>query len=163
MTWQIAILTFVTLQRLSELVIAKRNTDRLLAAGGKEYGASHYIFMVLLHGAWLVGLWLLALSQPIIWSLLLVYAVLQVFRVWILTTLGRRWTTKIIVVPGEILVAHGPYRFMSHPNYVLVVAEIACLPAVFGLWLFAVIFSILNAIVLFVRIRAENAALADVR
>jgi len=163
MSWPIAILVLVTLQRLSELVIARQNTARLLAQGGYEAGAAHYPFIVAVHATWLLGLWGLAPDQPIVWLLLGLYAVLQVFRVWILVSMGKRWTTRIIVVPGERLVARGPYSFMRHPNYVLVAAEIACLPAVFGLWFFAALFTVLNAIVLYVRINAEEAALNNLR
>lgn len=163
MIWHVVILSLVTLQRLSELVVARRNMARLLAEGGYEVGANHYPLMVLVHASWLVGLWWLAPYQPINWPSLGIYIALQVFRVWILTSIGKRWTTRIIIVPGEKLVARGPYRFIRHPNYVLVVAEIACLPAVFELWLFAVIFTVLNAGVLFIRIRAENEALRELR
>ena len=163
MILQWTILAFVIVQRLSELVIAQRNTTRLLAAGGYEVGRGHYPAMVLLHTSWLVCLIWLAPSQPVSWLFLACYAVLQVFRVWILTTMGKRWTTRIIVVPGEQLVASGPYRFVRHPNYVLVIGEIACLPMVFGLWWVALVFTVLNAAMLYVRISAENAALADSR
>lgn len=163
MILQWAILAFVIAQRLSELVIAQRNTTRLLAAGGYEAGRSHYPVMVLLHASWLVCLIWLAPPQPVNWLFLGCYAVLQVFRLWILTTMGKRWTTRIIVVPGEQLVASGPYQYVRHPNYVLVTAEIACLPMVFGLWWTALLFSVLNAAMLYVRISAENAALAGSR
>ena len=95
--------------------------------------------------------------------LLGLFALVEVARVWVLRTLGPRWTTRIIVVPGEQLVARGPYRFVSHPNYLVVVAEIALLPLVFGLWQVALLFSLLNAAVLAVRIRAENPALKGLR
>ncbi len=163
MIWPIVVLTLVTLQRLSELVVAPRNTARLLAMGGHEVGANHYPLMILVHTAWLVGLWWLAPDQPINWPILGLYVALQCFRIWIMVSIGKRWTTRIIIVPGERLVARGPYRFLTHPNYVLVVAEVACLPAVFGLWLFALVFSVLNAGVLFIRIRAENEALRELR
>ncbi|NNE22581.1 MAG: hypothetical protein HKN11_08210 [Rhizobiales bacterium] len=163
MILQWAILAFVIAQRLSELVIAQRNTARLIADGGYEVGRGHYPVMVLMHVSWLASLIWLAPSQPVNWFFLGCYAVLQVFRLWILTTMGQRWTTRIIVVPGEQLVAAGPYRYLRHPNYVLVTAEIACLPMVFGLWPLALVFSVLNAAMLYVRISAENAALAGGR
>ena len=158
-----AILAFVVIQRLSELVIAKRNTGRLLASGGYEVGGGHYPVMVLLHVSWLVCLVWLAPSQPVSWFFLICYVVLQVFRFWILKTMGARWTTRIIVVPGEQLVASGPYKYMRHPNYALVTAEIACLPLVFGLWQLALIYTVLNAMMLYVRISSENAALESTR
>jgi methyltransferase len=160
MTAAILILTLVTAQRLSELVIARRNTARLLAAGGVERGARHYPLIVALHAAWLGGLWLLAWDRAASGPWLAVYLVLQGLRFWVLATLGARWTTRIISVPGETLVRRGPYRFLSHPNYAVVVGEIAVLPLVFGLVGYAVAFSALNAAVLWVRIRAENESLA---
>lgn len=160
MIWaSIAILAFVTLQRLAELPIARANTRRLLAAGGHEVGASHYPFIVALHAGWLITLWWLAPGRPIDISFLLLFLLIEAGRVWVLRTLGNRWTTRIIVIPGEQLVAGGPYRFVRHPNYLVVIGEIAVLPLVFGLWHIAIIFSLLNAVMLTVRIRAENRAL----
>ncbi len=161
MILSIVILALVTAQRLGELVIARRNTRRLLALGGVERGAEHYPLMVALHAAWLGGLWTLAWNRPAHLSWVLAYALLEVLRVWVLTSIGRRWTTRIIVVPGETLVRKGPYRLIPHPNYAVVAAEIAVLPLVFGLVGFAVVFSILNAAMLWLRIRTENAALMD--
>jgi methyltransferase len=152
-------MAFVTLQRLSELVIAKRNTARLMAAGAREYGANHYPVMVAMHTAWLLALWFSVGDRPISWPLLLVFAVLQGMRGWVLATLGPRWTTRIIVLPGASLVAKGPFRFLRHPNYVVVTAEIAVLPLTFGLVGIAVLFTMLNAAMLYVRIGAENRAL----
>lgn len=154
-----AILVFVTLQRILELVIARSNTMRLKARGGVEHAAGHYPLMVILHSSWLVGLWWFAPGQSVQPFWLILFFVMQAARIWVLATLGRRWTTRIITVPGETLVSKGPYRFISHPNYVIVVAEILALPMAFGLYVFAVVFSLLNALVLVVRIRAENAAL----
>jgi methyltransferase len=160
MMWpSIALLAFVTLQRLVELPLAQANTRRLLAAGGHEVGAGHYPLIVALHAAWLITLWWLAPGRPIDIPFLLLFLLIEAGRVWVLRTLGNRWTTRIIVVPGEELVATGPYRFVSHPNYLVVVGEIAVLPLVFGLWDLAIIFSLLNAVILTVRIRAENNAL----
>jgi methyltransferase len=155
----IAILSFITLQRLVELPIAAANTRRLLAAGGHEVGAAHYPLIVAVHVAWLAMLWWLAPGQPISIPFLALFALIEIGRIWVLRTLGPRWTTRIIVVPGEELVAAGPYRFVSHPNYLVVIAEIAVLPLVFGLWQVALIFTILNGVVLTIRIRAENRAL----
>lgn len=157
------ILAFVTLQRLGELVLARRNTARLLAGGAVERASGHYPYMVALHAAWLAGLWVLAPGRPANLALLATYAVLQVLRVWVLATLGPRWTTRILVLPGAPLVRRGPYRFLSHPNYLVVVGEIALLPLMFDLVWYAVLFSALNALVLAVRIRAENDALGLAR
>jgi methyltransferase len=160
---QVVILGLVTAQRLGELVIARRNTRRLLAAGGVERGAGHYPLMVALHAAWLAGLWFLAWDRPVQPAWLGVYLLLEVLRVWVLASIGARWTTRIIVVPGETLVRKGPYRFVSHPNYAVVVGEIAVLPLVFGLVGYAVAFTVLNAVLLWWRIRAEAAALTQAR
>lgn len=154
-----AILVFVTLQRLAELAIARSNTMRLKERGGVEHAPGHYPFMVMVHSGWLAGLWWFAPGQLIQPVWLILFFIMQAGRVWVLATLGRRWTTRIITVPGEVLVSKGPYRFISHPNYVIVVVEIATLPMAFGLYLFATIFSLLNALILFIRIRAENSAL----
>jgi len=157
----IIILAFVTLQRLAELVLSARNTARLRARGAYEAGAGHYPLMVLLHAAWLGGLWVLARDLPANGVLIALYAALQLLRIWVIASLGERWTTRIIVPPGAKLVRSGPYRFVSHPNYLVVAAEIALLPLVFGLVEYAVIFSILNGILLLWRIRAEDRALAN--
>lgn len=160
MTLTLAVLVFVTLQRLGELVIARRNTSALLARGAYEVAADHYGLVVGVHTAWLAGLWWLAPGQPahLIW--LAMFALLQLGRVWVLATLGERWTTRIIILPGAPLIASGPYRFFSHPNYAVVVGEIAVLPLAFGLPVYAAIFTMLNAGILTIRITAENAALA---
>jgi methyltransferase len=159
MMLSIAVLVFVTLQRLAELVIAQAHTRALLAKGAYEAGAAHYPVMVAIHTAWIAGLWLLAPGITPNLVLLAVFGVLQLCRFWVLATLGERWTTRIMILPGAPLVANGPYRFVSHPNYVVVTAEIAVLPLAFGLTAFAVVFTMLNAAILFVRIRAEAAAL----
>ncbi len=161
MDWPaIAILCFVTLQRLAELLYSRRNTARLLAQGAHEAAPGHYPLMIALHATWLAGLWWLAPGQPIDGLWLAVFAVAQAFRLWVLATLGGRWTTRIIVLAGAPLIASGPYRLLRHPNYAVVIAEIASLPLAFGLTGYALAFSLLNAIVLVVRIRAENGALA---
>jgi methyltransferase len=157
-----AILSLVTLQRLGELVLARRNTERLLARGAREAAPGHYPLIVALHAAWLVGLWYLAVWRaPVDVSLgwLMVFVVLQGLRVWVIATLGPRWTTRIIVLPGAPLVKEGPFRFVSHPNYCIVAAEILVLPLCFGLVWYGIAFSGLNALVLWIRIRAEEAAL----
>jgi len=155
----IALLTFVTAQRLSELVIARRNTMALFARGAREIAPDHYPYMVALHTGWLTGLWMLATGQPVQLFWFGPFMLLQVLRLWVLTTLGERWTTRIIILPGAPLVEGGPYRFFKHPNYIIVTGEIAALPLAFGMPLYALVFSLLNAAVLTVRIRAENAAL----
>ncbi len=160
MTLAVAILVFVTLQRLGELMLARRNTARLLARGAIEVAPGHYPLIVLMHGAWLAGLWYLAPALPVSPGWLAAFAALQLLRLWVLASLGPRWTTRIIVVPGEPLVRRGPYRFLRHPNYCVVAAEIAVLPLAFGLVWYAVLFSVLNAAMLSVRIAAENRALA---
>ena len=149
----------MTLSRLVELPIARANTRRLIAAGGHEVAEGHYPLIVALHIAWLGTLWWLAPGRPMNLPLLALFGLVEVVRIWVVQTLGPRWTTRIIVVPGEKLVRRGPYKFLNHPNYAVVVAEIALLPLVFGVWWTALIFSLLNAAILFVRIRAENRAL----
>ena len=159
MILSVIILSLVTAQRIGELVLARRNTKRLLARGAVEVGAGHYPFIVALHAAWLIGLWFLAWDRSLNLWLLAVFIGLQAARVWVIATLGDRWTTRIIVLPGEPLVRQGPYRFMSHPNYVVVACEILILPLGFGLVWFALIFSGLNAAMMCVRIRTETQAL----
>jgi methyltransferase len=154
------LLAYVTAQRLVELWWARRNEARLLAAGGVEYGASHLPLMQLLHAAWLIGMWALAYAHAVQPVFLVLFVLLQIVRFWVLATLGRRWTVRVIVVPGERLVTSGPYRFMRHPNYAIVIGEIALVPLVLGLPLYALVFSLLNAVVLSIRVPQENAALA---
>lgn len=158
MTPASVILALVTLQRLGELALAQRNTRRLLARGAYEVGAEHYPLIVALHTAWLGSLWLFAWNALVDLSWLGVYLVLQALRVWVLAALGSRWTTRIIVLPDAPLVRAGPYRYLAHPNYVIVAAEIAVLPLVFELVWHTVLFTGLNAAVLLIRIRAETAA-----
>ena len=158
----VAVLAFVTAERVAELFLSKRNTARLLSRGAREIAPAHYPLIVALHAAWLGGLWLLAGDRPILWAWLALFAVLQVLRLWVLATLGDRWTTRIVVLPGAPLVKTGPYRFLNHPNYAVVIGEIAVLPLVFGLPWYALAFSILNGLVLSIRIAAENAALRGV-
>jgi methyltransferase len=154
------ILAFVTFQRLGELALSHYNTRKLLARGAIEAGAGHYPLIVSVHAAWLVALWIWGHDASVNLVALAVFAALQGLRVWIIATLGGRWTTRIIVLPGEPLVASGPYRYLSHPNYAVVAAEIAILPLALHLPLLALIFTGLNAAVLAVRIRAETRALS---
>ena len=157
------VLALVTLQRLAELVLARRNTSRLRAQGAYEVGAAHYPLIVVLHAAWLAGLWYLAVwreprTVELVW--LAMFVVLQGLRLWVIASLGGRWTTRIIVLPEAPLTKRGPYRWVSHPNYCVVAAEILILPLAFGLVWYGVVFSALNALVLWWRIRIENKALA---
>jgi methyltransferase len=154
------IIALVAVQRLAELVYAERNTRALLARGGVEVGRRHYPLIVALHLAWLAAVTLL-LPQPVSirWGFLAIFLVLQGLRVWVLATLGPYWTTRIITVADAPLVKRGPYRFLRHPNYFVVAGEVVALPLAFGeIWI-AVIFSILNAGVLALRIREEELAL----
>jgi methyltransferase len=160
MTPAALLLAFVTAQRLGELVLARANTRALLARGGFEVAPGHYPLVVALHAAWLASLWALVAHSAVVPVWLAAYGVLQLARVWVLASLGRRWTTRIIVLPGESLVRRGPYRFVSHPNYWVVIGEIAVLPLALGHPALALVFSVANLAVLAVRIRAENAALA---
>jgi methyltransferase len=153
------LLGFITLQRLVELLLARRNTQQLLAEGGVEFGRSHYPWMVALHTAWLAGLWWLGHARPIDPFLFAAFILLQAGRIWVIASLGRRWTTRIVVLPRAPLVASGPYRWLSHPNYWIVALEIAVVPLALGLPLFAAVFTLLNACILYWRIRVENAAL----
>lgn len=161
-TGAILFLSFIVLQRLSELVIAKRNTARLLEKGAYEVGAAHYPLMVAMHSAWIACLLLFGYDAEITFGWLAVFVLLQVFRLWILGSLGSRWTTRIIILE-EPLVVRGPFKYVSHPNYMLVVAEIIVAPMVLGLVWVAVVFTVLNAAMLWVRIGVEHKALAPLR
>jgi methyltransferase len=159
MILSIAVLAFTTAQRLGELILSNRNTSRLRQRGGYEVGARHYPLLIAVHVSWLIGLWLLGWNRPVNLAWLAVFAVLQAARLWIVATLGERWTTRIIVVPGEPLVRRGPYRFLRHPNYMVVAGEVMVLPLAFALAGYGAVFSVLNLAMLIVRVRAEDAAL----
>ena len=163
MTWASLLLAAVTVERLAELWLARRNTRKLLERGGEEVAPEHYSMIVALHAAWLGGLWFEGWNQSINPLWFSVFVMLQVLRVWVLATLGRRWTTRIIVIPGEPLVNRGPYRWMSHPNYLVVIGELAALPLALGMPIFALIFSAVNLLILRIRIKAENSALAGMK
>jgi methyltransferase len=151
----------VALIRLAELAYAQRNTERLLDRGGIEHGAQHYRLFVLLHAAWLIALLAVVPAETSVnWPLIGLFGALQLARIWVIGSLGPYWTTRVITVPNEPLVAHGPYRWCRHPNYVIVAAEIAVLPLAFGAWAVALAFSLLNAALLGHRVRVEEAALA---
>ncbi len=155
------ILALVVVQRLVEIIYAERNTRALLARGAVEVGRAHYPLIVLLHAAWLAAIVLLLPRDPTIHAIpLAVFLLLQLARVWVIATLGPYWTTRIITLPSAPLVRSGPYRFVRHPNYLIVAGEIAMLPLAFGEWAVALIFSVLNAAMLAWRIRQEDAALA---
>ncbi|WP_282608311.1 isoprenylcysteine carboxyl methyltransferase family protein [Pelagibius sp. Alg239-R121] len=155
------ILAAVALARLGELLYARRNTRRLLARGALEAGAGHYPLIVVLHAAWLASLAVFVPAETLPNSLLLLlFVAVQVLRIWVLISLGRFWTTRIITLPDAPLIRKGPYRFLRHPNYLVVILEIALLPLCFGAWHIALLFSVLNGAMLFWRIRVENTALA---
>jgi methyltransferase len=154
------ILVLVTVQRLGELALSRYNTRELLARGAIEVGAGHYPLIVSVHAAWLIALWIWGRGESVNLVALALFIVLQGLRVWIIATLGGRWTTRIIVLPGQPLVASGPYRYLSHPNYAVVAAEIATLPLALHLPMLALIFTGLNAAVLAIRLRAETRALS---
>ncbi len=154
------IVGLVLAQRLAELALAARNTQRLLARGAREVGARHYPLFILLHGSWLAAL--ILTTDPATapnWSLVAVFCALELGRVWVLISLGGYFTTRVISLPGAPLVRSGPYRYCAHPNYVVVVGEIAVLPLIFGNFWVAAIWSILNAALLRHRIGIESAAL----
>jgi methyltransferase len=154
------ILALVVLQRALELVGAQRNTARLLAKGAYEMGAAHYPFIVGFHAAWLLGLLWLARDAAVNWWMIGGFVILQGLRLWVLSTLGPRWTTRILIVPGEQLVAKGPYRFFRHPNYAVVAAEIFVLPLALGLYWYSVLGGLINLALLWFRIGVEERALA---
>ncbi len=162
MSFAAVILALVTLQRISELVLSRHNTAKLVARGAIEIGAGHYPLVVVVHAAWLIALWVWGRDQDVNLVALALFVGLQGVRLWILATLGPRWTTRIIVLPGEPLVASGPYKYFSHPNYAVVGAEIALLPLALHLPWLAVLFTALNAAVLVIRIRVEARALSAV-
>ena len=154
-------LALVVLQRLIELVWARSNTARLRRRGAVEADAGAYPFYVLLHASWLTSLAVFVpAATPPNWPLLGVFALLQLGRFWVITSLGGYWTTRIINLPDAPLVRTGPYRYVRHPNYLLVIAEIAVLPLAFGAAVIAAIFSALNLVLIARRIRIENRVLA---
>lgn len=156
-----ALLGYVTLERLFELVLSRRHTRALLAEGAYEVGRGHYPFVVGVHVLWLAACWLLLLNGDAVFQPVpaILYLLAQGLRFWAMSTLGGFWTTRIIMVPHAPLVKSGPYRFLRHPNYVVVVLEIALLPLALGSWPLALGFSIANAAALALRIKAEEATL----
>ncbi len=166
MNWYVFLIAAVGVERLAELVVAQRNLAWSRARGGVEFGASHYPVMVLLHTGLLVGclVEVSAMDRPFIpalgWPMLAVVFAAQILRWWCITTLGRQWNTRVVVIPGAERITGGPYRLFSHPNYVAVVAEGIALPLVHSAWITALTFTVLNALLLTKRISVENSALA---
>ncbi len=164
--WYICLIALVGVERLIELVVSKRNIAWSLANGGREFGAGHYPAMVTLHVGLLVGavVEVIAADRPFLpwlgWPMLVIVIAAQCLRWWCIASLGRRWNTRIVVIPSMPLVRRGPYRWFGHPNYVAVIAEGIALPLVHTAWVTALVFTVLNAWLLTVRIRAENSALA---
>jgi methyltransferase len=163
--WYSVLVGLVAVERLAELVVANRNLAWSLARGGRETGFAHYPFMVVLHSALLGGclleVWLTdrEFTPAIGWPMIALVVASQVLRWWCIRVLGRQWNTRIVVVPGLPRVTSGPYRVFPHPNYVAVVVEGFALPLVHDAWMTALVFTVLNAALLTVRIRAENDAL----
>ncbi|WP_422344210.1 isoprenylcysteine carboxyl methyltransferase family protein [Parasphingorhabdus sp.] len=156
-TW---ILIYIVAQRLGELVYANRNTRRLLSEGGEEFGADHYHWFIFLHSAWLAIIFLLVDPlRELNTAVLVLFVGTQILRVWTLASIGRWWTTRIISAPHFDKVRRGPYKYVSHPNYLVVVLEIVIVPLLMGLPWVALLFSILNAILLRHRIGVENEVL----
>jgi methyltransferase len=156
----ILLLAFVTLQRIGEAIYGERNRRRMLAEGEVESGEEHWPYLFALHASWLVGLWVIAPGRPLVPIFVVLYVLLAVLRIWVMASLGPRWTTHIVVQPGLPRIKAGPYRFLHHPNYIVVVGELAILPLAFGLPWYALFFTVWNAAMLSIRIRAENRALA---
>jgi len=160
--WAQGVALLVAAQRLAELAYARRNESRLRARGAVESGARHYPLFILLHGTWLLAVFLLIpADRAPSWPLLAVFVLLQAARVWVVATLGPYWTTRVLSLPGAPLVRRGPYRWVRHPNYVVVAAEIAVLPLAFDAWAIAIVFSLANALLLRHRIGIEEGALAE--
>ena len=163
MTAYFVLIVAVALERLAELVIARRNLVWAKTRGGVESGFGHYPFMVVLHTGLLLACLIEAEQRPFVpalgWSMLVLVVLAQALRWWCISTLGPRWNTRIVVIPGVPLVGSGPYRWLRHPNYVAVVVEGIALPLVHTSWITAVVFTVLNAVLLRVRISAENAAM----
>lgn len=166
MMWYALLVAVVGLERIAELVVSKRNLAWSRARGGVEFGSGHYPAMVLLHTGLLLGclaevFWLDRPFLPMLgWPMLAVVIAAQALRWWCIATLGQQWNTRVVVVPGAPRVTGGPYRLMSHPNYIAVIVEGIALPLVHSAWITACVFTVLNAVLLTTRINTENAALA---
>lgn len=154
----------VAVLRIAELILSHRNTRNLLAKGGQEFGHRHYPLFVLLHGGWLVAMFIAIPADATFNTFLLLgFVALQFCRLWVIASLGPYWTTRIISAPNFPRIVRGPYRWVRHPNYIVVIAEIAILPLAFGAGEIAVLFSALNAALLTWRIKVEEIALAQRR
>ncbi|GAC1654474.1 MAG: isoprenylcysteine carboxyl methyltransferase family protein [Mycobacterium sp.] len=164
MTWYVLLIAAVAIERVAELVVSQRNLSWSRERGGVEFGARHYPAMVALHTGLLAGCVAEAWYRPFLpalgWPMLAVVFAAQGLRWWCITTLGRQWNTRVVVIPDAARVTGGPYRFLSHPNYVAVVIEGIALPLVHTAWMTAAAFTVLNAVVLHTRIGVENSALA---
>ncbi|MGV9309124.1 isoprenylcysteine carboxyl methyltransferase family protein [Nonomuraea sp. NPDC003727] len=168
MPWYSLLVLLVGVERLAELVVARRNARWSMARGGREYGQGHYPWMVALHTGLLAGclLEVYLAGRPFVpalgWPMLALVLAAQALRWWCVAALGPRWNTRVIVVPGLPLVRRGPYRlaWLRHPNYVAVAVEGAALPLVHSAWITALVFTVANAVLMAVRIRCENTALA---
>jgi methyltransferase len=156
----VLLLALVTAERMAELWLARRNTAALIDKGAFEVGSGHYPLIVALHTLWLGSLWLVGWARPVNVTWLVIFLLLQVLRAWVLMSLGRRWTTRIIVLPGAPLIRAGPYRWLPHPNYLVVIGEIAVLPLCLGLPWYALVFSAANLAILRIRLRAESRSLS---
>lgn len=158
--WRDLILAVVALERIGELILSRRNTARLLAQGAVETGRGHYPALVAVHGAWFAAMIaFVPRDVAIVPSMLALYVLLQIPRAWILASLGPYWTTRIVSLKDAPLVQAGPYKFMRHPNYVLVIAEIVVLPLAFGAWWIAAPFGAINVVALAWRVEIEEEAL----
>ncbi|GAE37619.1 isoprenylcysteine carboxyl methyltransferase family protein [Halalkalibacter akibai] len=160
-------IALVIIQRVIEVVIANRNAKWIKAQGGYEVGKAHYKYIVALHGVFFLSLLVevsLVNKSFMLWSIipLVFFLVAQVGRVWALSSLGRFWNTRIMVLPGAKVVAKGPYQYLRHPNYAIVITELACLPLIFQAYWTAIIFTVLNAVILTTRIKVEERALEEV-
>ena len=160
-----AIVVFlVALERLAEVAWAAHNTKALLAKGGYEAGRAHYPLFIVLHAGWLAAiLWTASAGGVVNWVALAIFVAMQPLRLGVLMPLGERWSTRILIVPGAPLVRAGPYKYVRHPNYMVVIVEIAALPIAFGEWGVAFVFTVLNAMLLAWRIKVEEEALAPLR
>ena len=165
--WYVLLIAAVACERVAELVVSKRNLAWSRTQGGVEFGAAHYPVMVILHTGFLVGclvevIWLDRPFLPALgWPMLAIVVAAQALRWWCITTLGQQWNTRVVVIPGATRVSGGPYRLLSHPNYVAVIAEGIALPLVHTAWITALVFTVLNGALLATRITTENTALAS--
>lgn len=165
MTLPVIVVSIVLVQRLSELMLARRNYRWALQHGGTEVGGNHYWLFIVLHGGWLVSFFgecsFRETSVPPFWPLLLaMIAIAQILRYWAIRSLGRHWNTRIVVFEGLTAIKSGPYRYLKHPNYIAVALELFAIPALLGAWYSAIFFSAVNALLLLgIRVPLEEQAL----